>query len=150
MAQKQLVKKIGLLPIQRITPPMMELSRKKTMVLVAEASKNHFVKGFRQGGKQTDESKTGWERRQIETPKTRGRGILVGLGGGHLWRDIEVLKETSDTIIIGTSRIVYAARHNEGLLGMPQREFIGPSNVLEGVNSDIIIKIMGKPLEPHL
>ncbi|MCK5641777.1 MAG: hypothetical protein KAJ19_13325, partial [Gammaproteobacteria bacterium] len=62
MAQKQLVKKIGLLPIQRITPPMMELSRKKAMVLVAEASKNHFVKGFRQDGGQTEESKTGWER----------------------------------------------------------------------------------------
>ena len=150
MAQKQMVKKIGLLPIERITPVMMQRTRLKAMKVVGNASKNHFIKGFSQGGKQTDESKTGWQRRKVETSKTRGRGILVGLGGGHLWRDITVLSVTGDTIIIGTSRIQYAARHNQGLDGMPQREFIGPSGELEEVNGDIIIEIMGKPLEPHL
>lgn len=124
---KQGVKKIGRLPIEDITPRMVSREKNKTMAVIGEESVNHFVKGFREGGGQTDESKDGWERRRSGIDP--GRAILVK--SGDLWQDIDVIRETPSVVVVGTQRIGYAAEHNEGLLGQEQREFIGPSQDLE-------------------
>lgn len=123
----------------------MQSWKRRTMKIIAEESANHFIKGFRQGGGQTDESKTGWERRQSR--EGAGRAILVK--SGDLFQDIDVLEASETVIIIGTQRIVYAARHNEGLVGMPQREFIGPSKELEISNENELKEFMNLMTKGH-
>lgn len=150
-AQKQLVRKIGTLPIEVITGKTMMLARSETMEIIAEESLNHFLEGFRKGGGQTDASKGGWQRRKNDVDP--GRAILVGHAGGDLRRDIDVQTVTNNLIVIGTKRIIYAAVHNEGLriarrnIDMPKREFIGPTKALEIANEKIISVEMGKPLK---
>ena len=177
MAQ-QFVKKIGTWPIEVITPRQVSKTRYEAMQIVADETKNHFVKGFRTEGGQTDASKAGWKARKDNTGG-EGRNILTGHGGGDLARDIDVKKVSANTAIIGTSRIPYAATHNEGLVvperrarlkkslhwmsggqdvfaksakafTMPKREFIGPSKELTQNNLKRLAKLMGKPLKPHL
>lgn len=149
MAQKQLVRKVGTLPIEVITGQQMLRARNDTMEIIAEESLNHFLEGFRKGGYMTDASKSGWQRRKKPDP---GRGILIGPGGGNLWRDINVQTVTNDLIVIGTKRIPYAATHNEGLriprrgFTMPKREFIGPTKALEVSNEQVIRVEMKRPL----
>ncbi|MCK5292540.1 MAG: hypothetical protein KAR39_11065 [Thermoplasmata archaeon] len=150
-AQKQLVRKIGVLPVEVITGKTMMLTRRDTMEIIAEESLNHFLEGFRKGGGQTDASKSGWKRRKNNVDP--GRGILIGHAGGSMWRDVNVQMVTNDVIIIGTKRIPYAATHNEGLriprrnIDMPKREFIGPTKALEIANANTIAVEMGKPLK---
>lgn len=121
---------------------------KKTMPkIIANQSKNHFLEGFRKGGGQTDDSKSGWLSRKLGSARDEGRAILVDTGA--LRRSIQVLKVTFNEIIIGTKRIVYADRHNEGItdkLGrqMPKREFIGKSSELESKNKQTIIKTIAR------
>jgi hypothetical protein len=107
---------------------------------VANNSLNHFLKGFRQGGKQTDASKSGWQARQTTAKRNQGRGILIDTGA--LRRSIKVLKSTWKEIIIGSQGIAYAARHNEGLKGMPQREFVGDSKDLDESNKKLLKKLL--------
>ena len=114
----------------------------KAPKIIANNSKNHFLEGFRKGGGQTDASITGWEPRQRTAKRNQGRGILINTGA--LRRSIDVLKATWKEIIIGTTRIAYAERHNEGLAGMPQREFIGDSRALNEKNKKLLITLLGK------
>ncbi len=100
---------------------------KKTLPLIlANNAKNHFVKGFRQGGGQTDKGK--WIPRKKKEEGGR-RAILVFRG--RLWKSIGIISASFDKISVGSRGVKYAKRHNEGLDGMPQREFVGPSKVLE-------------------
>lgn len=100
---------------------------KKTMpLIIANDAKNHFIKGFRQGGGQTDKGK--WIPRK-KKESGGNRGILIHKG--RLWKSIGVISASFDNIIVGSRGVKYAARHNEGLSGMPQREFLGASKVLE-------------------
>lgn len=147
MAQKQLVRKVGTLPIEVITGPQMMRARNDTMEIIAETSLNHFLEGFRKGGYMTDASKGGWQRRKKPDP---GRALLVK--SGDLRRDINVQTVTSELVVIGTKRIPYAAVHNEGLrvhrrnFTMPKREFIGPTKALELANEQIVKVEMKRPL----
>lgn len=111
--------------------------------IIANNSLNHFLKGFRNGGGQTDAGR--WKNRKRADKRTRS--ILVNTGA--LRRDIRVRRTTLKSIIIGTQSIVYARRHNEGLTdsrgrGMPKREFLGDSKVLDKVNINIILKSIDK------
>ena len=147
MAQKQLVRKVGTLPIEVITGTQMMRARNDTMEIIAEESLNHFLEGFNKGGYMTDASKSGWQRRKEPDP---GRAILVK--DSDLWKDINVQSVTNDLIVIGTKRIPYAATHNEGLkiprrgFTMPKREFIGPTKALEIANEQIVRVEMKRPL----
>lgn len=105
---------------------------------VANNSLNWFLEGFRKGGRQTDDSLSGWAPRQTTAKRNQGRGILIDTGA--LRRSVQVLKATWKEIIIGTKDIAYAARHNEGLKGMPQREFIGDSKKLNKENEKLLAK----------
>jgi len=144
---------------------------RETIEEIAETSKNHFVEGFRKGGYQTDESRTGWKpRKSADT----GRAILVKTGA--LRRDLDVLSISKDTVVIGTKRIPYAGVHNEGgrvserrpvrrkalkmniggkiifrksaaAFDMPKREFLGHSSDLNAKNIVIIKKFMKRVLK---
>ena len=93
---------------------------------LANVAKNQFLEGFRKGGGQSVKSLSGWRQRKRAAP---GRAILVE--SGALRADIRVRKTSFNESIVGTQNIPYAARHNEGLAGMPQREFIGESSTLD-------------------
>ena len=113
--------------------------------IVANNTLNWFLKGFREGGGRTDAGK--WQRRKRTAKRDSGRSILVDTGA--LRRDVKRIKATFKEIIIGTTRIPYARRHNEGLtdkLGrrMPKREFIGDSKKLTDDNLKLINKMIAK------
>lgn len=98
-------------------------------------AKNWFLKGFRQGGGQTDDSSGGWASRK-KSERGNRRGILIQ--SGKLRNSIEIIKSTFHTIIVGSIGLIYARVHNEGLRSgrgkgfkMPKREFIGKSSKLE-------------------
>ena len=110
--------------------------------IIANNSLNWFLKGFRKSGGQTDDSKSGWEARQPSAKRNAGRGILVDTGA--LRRSIKVFKANFKEIIIGTTGIPYANRHNEGLKGMPKREFIGDSKGLDSDNKKTLVKMLTK------
>jgi len=108
-------------------------------LLVGNAAKNHFLKGFsvgdQQGGGFTNNSRGGWEKRKKITRRQRGKNLLVD--SGDLRRFIQakgILKRTFERTEIGVKGIRYARIHNEGgrIRGgsMPKREYIGDSDVL--------------------
>jgi len=111
--------------------------------VIAENSLNHFLEGFRQNGGKTDASKGGWDKRKPTAKRNEGRNILVDKGA--LRRDFQVIKAVWGAIVLGTKRIPYAIRHNEGTtdrLGrkMPQREFAGESKELNEKNIRLLEK----------
>lgn len=98
-------------------------------ILIASEVKNHFLKGFRTGGGQTDRSRGGWTQRKNQArEKRRGRAILVDTGS--LRGDIKIRQRSFNRIVVGTRNIEYANYINEGTDKMVQREFIGDSRTL--------------------
>ena len=110
--------------------------------IIANNSLNWFLEGFRKGGGQTDAGR--WKERASTARKNIGRAILVLTGA--LRRDIRIRTLNIKKIILGTARIPYARRHNEGLKGMPKREFLGGSKKLDKKNKKIILRGLDKIL----
>jgi len=133
--------KAGFQTFQRVIP-----------VVVANNSKNHFLKGFRRGGGQTDASKSGWtQRKRSRSRANEGRAVLVQ--SGDLRADIRVRKTSFGRSVIGTSSATsdYSNVHNEGLRSgrgagfqMPKREFIGDSVELQKKNEQLILNELKK------
>ena len=135
----------------RIDERMLKIKNAKRLLplLLGNTAKNHFLKGFRIGGRRTDASRSGWAKRKrdfdIEKKgnkwvkrNNKGRAILVK--DGDLRASIKVRNRNLNRLVVGTSGIRYAQIHNEGLRGkafgkipfkMPKREFIGNSKILE-------------------
>lgn len=117
--------------------------------IIANDSLNWFLEGFRKGGFQTDSSRTGWEVRKSysyhkgKTQRKPGDPVNL-IDTGALRRDIKVRKTTFNLIEIGTLQTPYANRHNEGLNGMPKREFLGDSRKLNTQNKKTILKELNK------
>jgi len=114
---------------------LFKLQRVRLPILIGNEAKNHFTQGFRQDGGQTDKGK--WRKRKRD-PKGGRRGILIGRKGGKLWKSIKVQRASWSHVSIASIGIRYAARHNEGLDGMPQREFLGQSKAMENKVARII------------
>jgi len=118
--------------------------------IIANNSLNWFLEGFRKGGYQTDASKSGWEKRKPRKNETgMQRSNLIKRGA--LRRGFKVLKAVWGNIVLGTSDIPYAVRHNEGTtdrLGrkMPKREFAGHSKELNKQNIKLLDKLLRKVL----
>ena len=108
--------------------------------VIANNSLNWFLKGFRTGGGQTDAGK--WQPRKPNAKRNEGRALLVNTGA--LSRDFQVIKAVFGQIVLGTKRIPYAIRHNEGLNGMPKREFAGESKELNKQNEGLLTKMLNK------
>lgn len=89
---------------------------------VGNIVKRHFVANFRKQGFD-DNGVTPWRPRKR---RDSGRAILVK--SGKLRKSIRVKQAKFSAIRVGTYSLPYSRRHNRGLKGMPQRQFIGPSN----------------------
>ena len=97
------------------------------MRVIGVMAVEHYTSGFESGGGKTNASKGGW-RPRAGSSGGYGRAILVK--SGNLKNDIQALRHSRNSVTVGTRAIPYAARHNSGLNGMPQREFIGDSQEL--------------------
>lgn len=117
-------------------------------LVVANEAKNHFLEGFRRGGKQTDKSASGWAPRKRSDRNERRRGrraILVRTGA--LRNDVDIRRTTFSEIILGTIDTAnYASVHNQGnpARNIPQREFLGPSRKLDRKIVRLVTREMDK------
>lgn len=143
------------MPLQKAGKQIPDVSKaterfKKTLpVIIANNSKNHYLEGFRRGGKMTDKSRGGWKSRKKADKIATRRAILVK--SGQLRDDLDVRKTTFEEIILGTQDIIYASVHNEGQQSgrgagftMPQREFLGQSSALDMKNNKLILRHLNK------
>lgn len=118
---------------------------KKTQLpkILGNAAENHFLKGFTQGGKQTNESRAGWQPRKRERKRQdKGRALLVKTG--DLRRDLQRRFTSFQRTVIGFRSVLYAIYHNDGTDKMPQREILGLSNVLNRKSIQIINRTLKK------
>jgi phage gpG-like protein len=91
---------------------------------------NHFLESW--DNEAFSDRSTGdnpWKKRKKEV--TPSRGLLIGPGTAHLKKSMEVRSANWSQIVIGSYGIKYASRHNRGLAGMPKRQFIGRSRILD-------------------
>lgn len=95
--------------------------------VVGNMAKNHYLEGFQKGGF-IDNTLDPWKKRKEGAPRNSGRAILVDTGA--LRRSIRVTSASFRRIVIASVGLKYASRHNQGLDGMPKRQFIGESRAL--------------------
>jgi phage gpG-like protein len=107
------------------------------MVEIGNAAKSFFVENFRKQGFD-DKSVEKWQPRK-KADKRAGRAILVKTG--DLRRSIirNPANRAALSIKISTD-LIYAARHNNGLKGMPKRQFMSDSYNLNERIKKIIVK----------
>ncbi len=115
--------------------------------LVANASRNHFVDGFRKGGGQTDRSRSGWKprrpaRSERQARRDSGRALLVL--SGNMRSDLRVRGVSFRKSVVNIINIPYAKYHNEGSGKIPQREMVGRSKPLERQNRILIERELKK------
>ena len=107
--------------------------------VIGNMAKNHYLKGFRDGGF-TDRTLDPWAKRKrpnkADRRNSRSRALLVDKG--HLRRSIRVVRATWGRIEVGSTGIPYAGYHNKGSGKLPRRQFVGRSKVL----NDKIIRII--------
>lgn len=100
-------------------------------VIVKNESLNHFRQSFRDEGF-TDEALDPWpdisERRKAQKRRKNGSLPKILTDTGDLGASLTGAVEGGDVVI--SSDLPYARRHNEGLAGMPKRQFMGPSKAL--------------------
>jgi phage gpG-like protein len=108
----------------------MEKVKKTLPPVVANLSVNFFVASFNNQGF-TDGSLSRWQARKNDTRP--GRAILVKSGALKRAVSGSVKEATWDKIhlVIDSGAVPYAKRHNEGLDGMPKRQFMGQSHELQ-------------------
>ena len=97
--------------------------------ILANEAKNHYLEGFKLGGKRTDSSASGWAKRKKKDKNRARRAILVKTG--HLRSDLDIRRTTLNEIVLGTNDTDYASYLNEGTEHMEAREFLGKSRKLD-------------------
>jgi len=107
-------------------------------VRLSEMANKHFNRSFDRGGF-TDQTLIKWQPSKRERD---GRGKTL-IDRGDLRRSIRPVQQNYRQSRIISDR-PYSARHNDGLAGMPQRQFMGTSAVLNKVSCKIIIEELNK------
>lgn len=110
--------------------PLIKLFQQEKKTLPAKLG-NGAVKFFRSNFDREgflDRSVSKWKRRKY---RPRGGQKKILTVSGRLKRSIRRLQTSWGRIVIGSKGVIYAERHNEGLKGMPKRQFIGESATLE-------------------
>lgn len=128
----------------------------KSIKIISVEGINFIKKNFRDEGFNTGNGIKKWKDRKTTDRKGRditryrtnrkgkagtlnkygrsiqGRALLVGhkTGGDKLINSFRASRRNKYTIVFRTYK-KYAQRHNEGLHGMPKRQFMGPSGFLE-------------------
>lgn len=110
--------------------------------ILANQARLFFVRSWEIQGFE-DSSVNKWAPRAKETKKTKGKNILVSTGA--LRRATRnSIRDVSFNFIRLVVDLPYAARHNEGLDGMPERKFMGKSRTLGKQHLNTIIKYLSQ------
>ena len=104
-----------------------QMEKRRLPTEIGNMALNHFIGSWRNLGF-TGASLQKWAPRKKATRKNMGRALLVQTG--HLRMSMAVRSANWRAIRIGSYGIPYAERHNKGLGGMPKRQFVGNSKVL--------------------
>jgi phage gpG-like protein len=132
---------------ERIKQNIAKMER-RLPILLSNEMLNHSKNAFRDQGF-TDETLSVWQKRKTSNRADRRtkkkRFILVD--SGALRRSLAKRKATFKEIAVGSYGIKYAARHNRGLAGMPERKFVGKSKRLNQKLTDIARKEFAKIFE---
>ena len=104
-----------------------QMEKRRLPTEIGNMALNHFIGSWRNQGF-TGASLQKWAPRKKATRKNMGRALLVQTG--HLRMSMAVRSANWRAIRIGSYGIPYAERHNKGLGGMPKRQFVGNSKVL--------------------
>jgi phage gpG-like protein len=141
----------------------------KVLRIIGVEGKNFIVKNFQDEGF-TDVTTEKWQERKTEDKKgrdltryrtnrkgrsgslnrfgsmTADRAILTGhgTGGDKLRNSFHYRTSLGSSIVTFYTYKKYASRHNEGLDGMPKRQFIGKSAYLQNQISKKINKELDK------
>ena len=109
----------------------------KALRVIGVEGKKFIKKNFRDQGF-TDTTTTKWEERKHEASESRA--ILVGFntGGDKLKNSFKYSVSKGNNTVAFRTYKPYAARHNEGLNGMPKRQFMGKSAYLNRQIADKI------------
>lgn len=115
MARNKLSLKGAQDAFRKMKPQILEMASQEAI--------NHFQDNFRKRGF-VDQGVQPWKEVQrriagtlaYETTgsTTRGRGILIGKGSGHLRRMIRRVRRGTSYVVVGVKGIPYAEIHNEG------------------------------------
>lgn len=141
--------------IERQTNELAEFLETDLLDIIEVEGLNHFEESFDNEGF-TDEALEKWEPRKTTDTrgrditryrtnrvgkagelnrygrKNQGRKIMTGHdSGGNKLRNSIRADKVNDGVEFHTDK-EYAERHNEGLDGMPKRQFMGPSKQLDG------------------
>lgn len=123
----------------------MEKLKTTLPVILANEAQNFFARSWKSQGF-TDKSLNPWAPRAKETKKTKGKAIMVSTG--KLRRAVQnSIREKSFSkirLVIDGGSIPYAARHNNGEDGMPQRQFMGDSAELRKQQRKTIVNQIDK------
>ena len=116
---------------------------------VGNVAKNHFLESFDNEGFSDGSIKSDpWDERKSKTKRdqvAKRRQLLIQ--SGALKRSIKVASNpTFKKIAVGSYGIKYAERHNKGLKGMPKRQFVGKSKILDRKIRNLISKEIKKIL----
>lgn len=143
----------------------------KALRIIGVEGKKFIEKNFRDQGF-TDTTTKKWKKRQTEDKhgnditryrtnrvgrsgsfnrygsKNANRAILVGFntGGNKLKNSFKYFVSSGNATVSFRSSKPYAARHNEGLKGMPQRQFMGKSAYLNRQIADKIQRELDQTL----
>ena len=106
--------------------------QRDTKKIIKVEGVNHFKKAFDDEGF-IDDSLEKWpdisDKRKAQKRKKNGRLAPILTDTGDLGNSIRGY-EGGSGVTFGSDK-AYAQRHNEGLAGMPKRQFIGPSKQLD-------------------
>lgn len=147
----------------------MDRLKRELPPIVGNMGQRFFVDSFSSQG-WTDAGFEAWQKPQRMTEGTpsykypkrkdlgrRSRAILIGKSGGtksgshtHLRQSVNTSLKTAvwDDILFSVPQ-AYARRHNEGLGGMPKRQFIGNSQTLISLIKNRIDRDMKIVLSPR-
>jgi phage gpG-like protein len=117
-------------------------------ILAANAMLNHSKQAFRDQGF-TDSTLSPWAPRKrpnkADRNTSRTRALLID--SGNLRRSYRIRKASFQETAVGSYGVPYASRHNQGLNGMPKRQTVGKSKVLNDKLERIAMREFKKVFE---
>jgi phage gpG-like protein len=126
-------------------------TQRSVMVQLSNQAQNYFVKSFTKQGFNGVEWDNVQRRMQgykaYKYPRARSRTNPILVETGTLRRAVSAMNRTAEITDDRLRMVVdlpYAARHNEGLKGMPKRQFVGQTDELTQMQTDKIREIVDK------
>lgn len=103
-----------------------DLPRRAARAMLNQSKEAFRAEAWTDGGTKPWASR----KRPNKADRATGRKRALLVDSGNLKRSLNIKKKTLREIRVGSYGIPYASRHNQGLAGMPRRQFVGRSKEL--------------------